>query len=303
MLFNEPIHNWDEWGAIFQSIEAFTPLAKEIFRREGLAFPGLENLTPGTNAVFRAGDYVVKIFAPRESGMEPQLDYTNESAVCGALTRWGISTPRLIAHGMIQDSYLFYYLITEYCPGEEAGTWLESASPSQLESFIRQLKELFQALHRPAEGLIPPIDLLRQALDNPLLERLPVSLRNEMAERAAKLDLTEPVLVHGDLHGENILVGADNRPIIIDCADASLAPWWYELAPPVFKLFHCRGDLLQLFADTDPEVFVEQVMDAVCLHDFGANMLWDTAVRERIPCFSHLAEVREFLMSQMCNHT
>lgn len=302
MLFNEPIHNWDEWSAIFQSVEAFTPLAKEIFHREGLTFPGLENLTPGTNAVFRAGDYVVKIFAPRESGMEPQLDYSNESAVCGTLTRWGISTPRLIAHGMIQDTYLFYYLVTEYCPGEEVGPWLENASPSQLEGFIRQLKELLQTLHRPAEGLIPPVDLLGRALDNPRLERLPISLRDEMAKRAARLELTDTVLVHGDLTGENILIGVDNRPIIIDCADACLAPWWYELAPLVFELFHCREDLLRLFVDTDSVMFVEQVMDAVCIHDFGANMLWDTAVREGIPCFSHLAEVREFLMSRMCNH-
>ena len=303
MLFNEPIHNWNEWGAIFQSIEAFTPLAREIFRRERLAFSGLENLTPGTNAVFRAGDYVVKIFAPRESGLEPQVDYSNESAVCGALTRWGISTPRLIAHGKIQDTYLFYYLITEYCPGEEAGTWLKKANPSQLEDFIWQLKGLLQTLHRPAEGLIPSVNLLGRALDNPRLERLPVSLRDEMAERAARLNLADPVLVHGDLTGENILIGADNRPIIIDCADACLAPWWYELAPLVFELFHCRGDLLRLFEDTDPEVFVEQVMDAVCIHDFGANMLWDTAARERIPCFSHLAEVKDFLMDRMCGRT
>ena len=303
MLFNEPIHTWNEWGAIFQSIEAFTPLAREIFRRERLAFSGLENLTPGTNAVFRAGDYVVKIFAPRESGLEPQVDYSNESAVCGALTRWGISTPRLIAHGKIQDTYLFYYLITEYCPGEEAGTWLKKANPSQLEDFIWQLKGLLQTLHRPAEGLIPSVNLLGRALDNPRLERLPVSLRDEMAERAARLNLADPVLVHGDLTGENILIGADNRPIIIDCADACLAPWWYELAPLVFELFHCRGDLLRLFEDTDPEVFVEQVMDAVCIHDFGANMLWDTAARERIPCFSHLAEVKDFLMDRMCGRT
>ena len=299
MLFNESIHNWSEWGAIFQSVEAFTPLAKEIFRRERLAFSGLENLTPGTNAVFRAGDYVVKIFAPRESGMEPQLDYSNESAVCGALTRWGISIPRLVAHGMIQDSYLFYYLVTEYCPGEEAGPWLEDSSPSQQEGFIRKLKGLLQTLHRPAQGLIPPVDLLGRALDNPRLERLPISLRDEMAERAARLNLADTVLVHGDLTGENILIGANNQPIIIDCADACLAPWWYELAPLVFELFHCRGDLLRLFVDTDPEVFVEQGMDAVCIHDFGANMLWDTAVREGIPYFSHLAEVRELLMSRM----
>lgn len=303
LFFNEPIHNWSEWGAIFQSTEAFTPLAKEIFRREGLAFPGLKNLTPGTNAVFRAGEYVVKMFAPRESGMEPQRDYSNESAVCGALTRWGISTPRLIAHGKIQDTYLFYYLVTEYCPGEEAGVWLKNASPGQLEDFIRQLKELFQTLHRPAEELIPPVNLLERALDNPRLERLPVSLRNEIAERAAKLDLTDTVLVHGDLTGENILIGANNRPIIIDCADSCLAPWWYELAPQVFELFHCRQDLLQMFVDTDPEAFVEQVMDAVCIHDFGANMLWDTAVRERVPCFSHLAEVKDFLMDRVCGRT
>lgn len=229
------------------------------------------------------------------------MDYTNESAVCGTLTRWGISTPRLIAHGKIQDAYLFYYLVTEYCPGEEAGTWLESASPSQLEDFIRQLKGLLQTLHRPAERLIPPVDLLGRALDNPRRERLPVSLRDEMAERASKLNLTNTVLVHGDLTGENILIGADNQPIIIDCADACLAPWWYELAPLVFELFHCRGSLLRLFMDTAPEAFVEQVLDAVCLHDFGANMLWDTAVREGIPCFSHLAEVKDFLMDIMSN--
>ena len=285
MLFNEPIHNWSEWGAIFQSIEAFTPLAKEIFRRERLAFPGLENLTPGTNVVFRAGDYVVKIFAPRESGMEPQLDYSNESAVCGALTRWGISTPRLIAHGKIQDTYLFYYLVTEYCPGEEAGQWMENANPGQLEDFIRQLKGLLQTLRRPAEGLIPPVDLLGRALANPRLERLPVSLRDEMTERAVRLNLADPVLVHGDLTGENILIGADNRPIIIDCADACLAPWWYELAPLVFELFHCRGDLLRLFADTDTEAFVEQVMDAVCIHDFGANMLGIRLSGKGFPAF------------------
>ncbi len=162
---------------------------------------------------------------------------------------------------------------------------------------------VLKTLDHPAEGLIPPVDLLGWALDNPRMERLPVSLRDEMVERAAKLDLTDTVLVHGDLTSENILIGADNHPIIIDCADSCLAPWWYELAPLVFELFHCRRDLLRLSADTDSEVFVEQVMDAVCIHDFGANMLWDTAVREGILYFSHLAEVRDFLLGKMCGRT
>ena len=111
MLFNYTIKNWGDWGKVFQSIADFTPLAREIFRREKLKFASLENLTPGTNAVFRGGDYVVKIFAPQESGFDSQADYLNESAVCGALTEWGIPTPRLIACGSVQDRYLFYYIV------------------------------------------------------------------------------------------------------------------------------------------------------------------------------------------------
>lgn len=189
MLFNYTIKNWDDWGKVFQSIENFTPLAREIFRREKLEFTRLENLTPGTNAVFRAGDYVVKIFAPRESGFDSHADYLNESAVCSALTERGIPTPQLVACGSVQDKYLFYYIITEYYSGVEAGAWLEKATPGQEKIFIERLRELLQKFNRPAQGLIPPVDLLGRALENPRLERLPETLRVEMAERAARLDL------------------------------------------------------------------------------------------------------------------
>ena len=56
MLFTCQIENWRDWGKVFLSTAAFTPLAQKIFRQEGLEFTGRENLTPGTNAVFRGGE-------------------------------------------------------------------------------------------------------------------------------------------------------------------------------------------------------------------------------------------------------
>ncbi len=299
MLFTEPIASWQDWGRVFQSLEAFTPLAREIFRREGLPFAPLQGLTPGTNGVFRSGPYVVKIFFPKEAGMDPRPDFENEAAVCGRLTEWGVSTPPLRARGVISDKYEFHYLITEYCEGEEAGPWLLSASPGQRADFVRRLKELLAQINRPAQGLIPPIDLLGRALENPRLLDLPPALREEVRARARGLALGERVLVHGDLTGENLLVGKDGRLTLIDCADACLGPAWYELAPIVFELFGCRGELLGLFAGEDKGAFTERVLDAVCLHDFGAHMLRDAPRREGLPPFSSLEEARRFLLSRM----
>lgn len=60
-LFAPVIASWADWGRCFQDRAAFTPLCKDILRREGL--PPLP-LTPGANAVFRSGDCVLKVFYP-----------------------------------------------------------------------------------------------------------------------------------------------------------------------------------------------------------------------------------------------
>ena len=310
-LFRETISNWEDWGRVYQSIPAFSPLAEEIYRRENLPFSPLRHLTPGTNAVFRAGDTVIKIFFPKESGLDPAPDFQNESAVCGYLTEQGISTPRLLAQGRIEDAYTFFYLITEYTEGQEAGEFLSAASPEEKRRFVRELKEILGALNRPAAGVIPPIDLAQRAAENPRLSRVPPTLAEELRRRAQKLDLSQRVLVHGDLTGENLLVTAQKpgkardlagfrRLIVIDCADACLAPAWYELGPIVFELFRCDPLLLREFAEGERD-FAERVLDSVCLHDFGADLLRTAAEREGIPCFSDLAEVKYYVNKKLSN--
>lgn len=294
MYFHENIENWQDWSRVFQSIQAFAPLAKAIFEKECLPLSSLSPLTPGTNGVFRCGNFVLKIFFPKESGLDPLPDFRNESAVCTQLTKWGIPTPRLIAKGEIQDKYLFYYLITEYFPGKEGGEWLKTASPAQKESFAVQLKALLLKLNRPADDLIPPVDLKKRALTNPRLRLLPANLAKEMTEQVKNMALPRSVLVHGDLTGENLLVDSRGRLVVIDCADACLAPWWYELAPIVFELFRCDKHLLSCFFREDRQGFISGTISSLCIHDFGGGLLTEAMKYHKVT-FNSLSDVEKFL--------
>jgi len=59
-LFKATVDGWASWAKVFQSIEAFEPLIKAILCQHGLPSAEIERCTPGTNAVFRVGDLVVK---------------------------------------------------------------------------------------------------------------------------------------------------------------------------------------------------------------------------------------------------
>lgn len=299
MLFTETVENWKDWGRVFQSIPAFTPLAQEICRREGLPFAGLSPLTPGTNGVFRCGDAVLKIFFPKESGLDPALDFQRELAVSQWAAEWGVSTPAVLGQGMVSDKYDFYYLVTQYCPGEEAGPWLEEATPAQRAEFVKRLRQMLETLNRPAPGIFPWEDLKAQARTNKRLEKLTPSLREEVLRRLEGIELGEIVLTHGDLTGENLLVKEDGSLVVIDWADARLAPAWYELGPIAFELFQGRGELLRLFAGADREAFIERLLDCCCLHDFGADFLWNFWQREGVAEFRSLREVRELLEKKL----
>lgn len=206
MLFAHAIQSWEDWADVYQSIPAFAPLIQEIFRREDLPFSPLSPLTPGTNAVFRSGELVVKVFFPKESGLDPEGDFQNEGAVCRVLTQRQVPVPRLLAAGHLRDRYTFPYLVTQFCPGEELGQWLPKAAQREKLSLSRQLFWLLEQVHQEAPGLLAPLDLRRRALENFRLEHVPASLARELTQRAEGADLSRPVLVHGDLTGENVLV-------------------------------------------------------------------------------------------------
>ena len=96
-LFTAEIDGWASWEAVFQSIEAFAPLIERILRRHTLPAAPVEHCTPGTNAVFRAGKHVVKIFAPRESGAENEAEARTERFAIARANALGVPAPSLVA--------------------------------------------------------------------------------------------------------------------------------------------------------------------------------------------------------------
>ena len=117
-LFTEQINNWDDWGKVFQSILAFTPLVEHIFQKENLPLAKIENLEPGTNAVFKVGEYVIKIFAPQGMGEDYDTNVDVELFGMRLANAQGVPAPKLIADGFIEDKYRFRYMIMEYIDGK-----------------------------------------------------------------------------------------------------------------------------------------------------------------------------------------
>lgn len=90
---------------------------------------------------------------------------------------------------------------------------------------------------------VPLSDLRREFVSDDRLHELGVDPADLAALEAATVAMTSAI-AHGDLHGENVLVGAENRPLLIDFGDAGVA---HAVTDPVVLeaslLFHRNGPL------------------------------------------------------------
>ena len=96
-LFPYALDGWASWSRVFCSPECFTPLARCLFEREHLPFTALEPCRPGTNAVFRSGAYIVKIYAPAEAGVDFRTDFETELSGLRNAAQNGIPVPEVVA--------------------------------------------------------------------------------------------------------------------------------------------------------------------------------------------------------------
>lgn len=279
-LFAHRLESYQDWSRCFQDIESWRPLIAEIYRRQGLPLAEISSLTPGTNAVFRIGDAVIKIFAPQETEISALSDASAELIACVEAEALGIPSPAILHHGTIEDRYRFEYVIMEYRQGRELGGAWGDMDEAAKEAALQQVKRIVQALQsgsRYEQGLDY---LLRRALENERWLIFNDTVRGEVFRRLRSLQAETLIRVHGDMTGENLLIDAAGSVTLIDFGDSCIAPPEYEYPALIFELFDMDADLVRrFFRFPNAACFLRVVLPAVLLHDFGAHYLRKAAER------------------------
>lgn len=272
-LFTKTIENWSDWGKVFQSIPDFAPLVDEILRREKLQTAPLENLTPGTNAVFKAGEHVVKIFSPKESGLDGAADMESELFATDFANKHGVNSPKIIADGEIYDKYDFKYIVMSFERGVSFGDAVGSMSDAEKLALGRELRRITDRMNLPCERFnrSDPFD---RSFGSGRWEKFSERFKSERFERISTINCDETVFVHGDLNPDNILVDVDRSLTILDFADALVAPICYEHALVAPVLFRFDSALIRgFFGEYDPKLLANLILDGLLLHDFGGDVI------------------------------
>lgn len=268
--FLEEIKDWDSWGKVFQSIPAFEKLINKIFEKEDLSCKEISHLTAGSNAVFKVEGFVIKIFAPIESGMNTEIDYSCEMLGMKRALKLGINIPNVIATSYIEDKYLFRYIIMDYINGVEAGNILKQYSPGEKVDFVRQLKENISKMNTIMAEKYPGVEVKEKALENIRWNVLPKEIVAEIRELVKNYNMSNKVYAHGDITGDNVMIGENKRLYIIDFADGTIAPKEYEFAPILFDLFDFDKLMINEFiGKQNIEEFAEKCFYGILMHEFG----------------------------------
>ena len=299
-LFPCAITGWHSWQAVAHDPEPFTALIRYIFEKEGLPYAPPVPCGKSTNAVFRAGGYVIKLFVPEEIGFNPARELALERFAFQTMRERRIPCPECAACGCVLARYNFYYLIMEAIEGETLRTLAPRWTSGEKRRFARRLREILDRFHQPVEHF-EQLDFITQALENRNWDAFPEPFRRELrAHLTARRGAPEKlVYVHGDTKGGNILLDASGEIYLIDFADTLLAPVEYEWSLVMVGLFRFDADyMLGFFGDMGVEELIDICMRGLPIHDFGADNI--RALLGDVSCITGFDALRAALTRCLC---
>jgi hygromycin-B 7''-O-kinase len=223
---------------------ATDPVLLRILAAAGLPATGRFRPKAGwVSRVWVGDEYVVRLI----NDQRHRDAYRHEAAVVELLAGSGVPHARHVAHGDGPDGPWY---VSERLPGRTLYDAWPAADSHTRQSIIESLGFALRALHRVPvpSGLLPPwladalagkkpwaafhppvVTAALQLVEDARLlpghdPRLLAHVAGWIHERLPLFAADEPVLVHGDLHGSNIIVDQERVTGLIDFAEALAQP-------------------------------------------------------------------------------
>jgi len=226
------LDDYTSWHGFLKTPEVFAPLIKHIHEINNLSFDEMSFMKMTIGAVFRTGDKVTKIFFPPEvkKRVSDRREYVAELTVMEHARNAGILVPDVICNGTVRDGpYTFNYIVMNYIEGTLAKDMIPEYNDSEKVEFAFKLKEIAAKLHSPNSGLMIPRFNEPDRINNVFWNDMPESFKEDRLGHIADAIFPEPVVCHGDMGMQNIIVDAEGRLHLIDFAESILAPHYYDL--------------------------------------------------------------------------
>jgi len=277
-LFTETIDGEESWGRICQQLDIFKPLIKHILTQESLPTGDISNTKPSANAVYKVGNLIVKIFAPKESRHNSESVYKTELFGHARALSLGVSVPKIYASGIIKDKYEFPYIISEFIDGVELKEIFNSMSSDEKYAIGQKLRKISDKLNAACEPF-NEFDCIGSAEGDYVGWLIDLGFGekylNERKEHIFSLGLNKDDLVfcHGDFDLCNVLYGINGEAYLLDFADSILAPACIEHMTIALSANYDESFIRGYFGEISIDELVEICFNGFMLSINGAWLL------------------------------
>jgi len=269
-LFTEIITDRGSFDRYRNSTEIFMPLIKYIYETNRIKLGEVSATRQSSDAVFFAGDTVIKIFQPPETDFSNPDEYNIESEAMMFCKSLGVLTPDIICTGTVYDDlYTFNYNVMNYIDGVDEGKAVSGYNNSEKIDHALKLKEISGKIHIPADINIPRYDDPCK-IDHHLWNIMPESFREDRKIYLSNVKFPEAVFSQGDFGGDNMIIDKYKNIYLIDFAESMSAPYYYDDGYP----FGGNPVILEAyFGNYKTEEFYELQLIAWLINWFGAVLI------------------------------
>ena len=268
-VFTKEIYDWESWGQVYHDIEAFKPLINFILTDENIPLGTIEKLKPGTHGVFKIGDYVIKIFAPIESGYDSTNEFLAEIEGVNTAKKRKVLTSNIIKKGSVKDKYQFHYLIMAYIDGKTLGDIKSTLNSNQKKEIGKKLRDIVNKLNYQCDD-IDQTSVIERTLNSPKWVGAPKEILEVQEQLLKQISSTKKVYCHGDLTEDNIIITDQLDVYILDFADAVCAPFIYEYAPLIVDAFSFDKDFIEgFFGVMNINELLSITIHGLLIHEYG----------------------------------